>query len=123
MIDVPHPFVYCLDFGFKYPHIHPRVNADLLRPFVQPSACSLRPGERDFPLVGDASKPIETLLARRSSRGRPPKDGRPSYQYKVQFKNLDALYDVWMTERQLRDMHPEIAPSLIADCDATYPPS
>jgi hypothetical protein len=90
---------------------------------VQHTACSLRPGERDFPCVGDASRPIETLLARRSSRGRPPKDGPPSYQYKVEIKDLDALYDVWMTERQLRDMNPEIAPSLIAACDATYPPS
>lgn len=25
---VPHPFVYTVDFGFKYPHIPPRVNAD-----------------------------------------------------------------------------------------------
>lgn len=25
----------------------------------------------------------------------------------------------WLTDRQLRDLHPEHAPSLIADCDAT----
>ena len=120
---VPHPYVYTVDFGFKYPHIHPRVNADLLRLFMQPSACSLRTGESDYPLVGDANRPIETLLARRSGRGRPPRSGRPSYQYKVQFRDLDAMYDVWITERQLRDLHPETAPTLIADCDATYQPS
>ena len=75
------------------PHIHTTVNADLLRPFVQPSLCALRTGEHDYPLLGDPSRPIEVLLARRSGRGRPPRGGRPSYQYKVHFKNLDALYE------------------------------
>jgi hypothetical protein len=60
---------------------------------------------------------METLLALRSSRARRPKDARPSYQYKVQLQNLDALYNICMTERQLRDVHPEIAPSFIAACD------
>ena len=87
---------------------------------MQPFACSLRTSEGDYPLVGDSNRPIEPLLARRSARGRPPQSGRPSYQNKVEFRDLDAMYDVWMTERQLRDLHPETAPTLIADCDATY---
>ena len=63
---VPYPFVYSPDFGFRYPHIHPRVNAGLFHSFVQSSACSLRIGESHHPLVGNASTPIETLLARLS---------------------------------------------------------
>jgi hypothetical protein len=69
--------------GFKFPHVHPRVSADLIKPFVQPSACALRPGEADFPIVGDASRDIEVLLARAPARGRPPQKGRRIYQYNV----------------------------------------
>ena len=120
--SVPHPFVYSIDFGFKFPHVHPRVSANLLRPFVQPSTCALRFDEPDYPLVGDGSRPIEILMARRAGRGRPPQHGRPSYQYKIRFRNLDALYDCWMTEKELRCKHPDSAPSLIADCDARHSP-
>jgi hypothetical protein len=109
-----------LDFGFKFPHVHPRVSADLIKPFVQPSTCMLRPGEVDIPLVGDASRPIQQLVARAPARGRPPFSGRRSYQYKIRFKALDSHYDVWLTEKMLRTKHPELAPDLIAACDAQY---
>jgi hypothetical protein len=118
--SIPYPYVYQLNMGFKFPHVHPRVSADLIKPFVQPSACALRPGEADFPIVGDASRDIEVLLARAPARGRPPQKGRRSYQYKCRFKALDALYDLWLTEKNLRLMHPESAPALIAACDARY---
>jgi hypothetical protein len=117
---VPYPYVYQVDFGFKFPHIHPRVNADLIRPFVQPSSCALRPNESDVPLVGDADRPVQVLVARAPARGRPPIQGRRSYQYKCRFKDLDAHYDLWLTEKVLRLKHPDLAPSLIAECDARY---
>jgi hypothetical protein len=109
--------VYHLDLGYKFPHVHPHVSADVIQPFVQLSACALRKGGIDFPVVGDASRPIEFLVARAAARGRPPRQG---YQYRFRFKALDAHYDVWLTEKKLRTVHPEHAPSLIADCDAKY---
>lgn len=118
--SIPYPYVYQLDLGFKFPHVHPRVSADLIKPFVQPSACALRPGEADFPVIGDATRDIEVLLARAAARGRPPVNGRRSYQYKCRFRALDAHYDLWLTEKNLRLMHPESAPALIAACDAKY---
>jgi hypothetical protein len=78
--------VYELDFGFKFPHVHPRVSADLIKPLVQPSTCTLRPGEVDIPLVGDASRPIQQLVARAPARGRPPFNGRRSYQLQDPFQ-------------------------------------
>jgi hypothetical protein len=43
----PHPYVCHLDLGYKFPHVHPLVSADVIKPFVQPSACALRKGEVD----------------------------------------------------------------------------
>lgn len=103
---IPYPYVYQLDLGFKFPHVHPRVSADPIKPFVKPSACALRPGEADFCLVGDATRDIEILLARATARRRPPQKGRRSYRYKFRFKALDAHYDLWLTEKNLRIMHP-----------------
>ena len=119
---IPHPYVYELSFGWKFPHAHPRVNAELLRPFVQPSSCAFRKGESDFPVLGDANRPIEDLIARAPARGHPPAAGRRSYQYKCRgrFEKLDAHYDLWLTERQLRALHPERALPLMAACDARY---
>jgi hypothetical protein len=120
---IPHPYVYHVDFGYKFPHVHPRVSADVIKPFVQASACRLRPHEVDVPLVGDPDREIEVLVARAAARGRPPVKGRRSYQYKCRFSKLDAHYDLWLTEKTLRSKHPEQAPSLIADCDAKYQPT
>jgi hypothetical protein len=118
--SIPYPYVYQLNMRFKFTHVHPCVSADLIKPFVQPSACALRPGKADFPIVGDASRDIQVLLAHAPARGRPPQKGRRSDQYKCRFKALDALYDLWLTEKNLRLMHPESAPALIAACDARY---
>jgi hypothetical protein len=65
-------------------------------------------------------EPIECLVARAAARGRPPRQGRRSYQYKCRFKTLDAHYDVSLTEKKLLVMHPNSAPSLIAACDAKH---
>ena len=111
---IPHPYVYHLDLGFKYPRVHPRMSADVIKPFVQPSACALRSGEADFACVGDASRDIEVSLARAAARGRPPSAGHRSYQYKCRFKNLDSHYDLWLTEKNLLLMHPtQLPPSLL----------
>jgi hypothetical protein len=118
---IPYPYVYELSLGFKFPNVHPRVNAELLRPFVQPSSCAFRKHQSDYPLIGDATRPLESLVARASARGRPPRVGRRSYQYKCKFKHLDSHYDLWITEKKLRAMHPVEAPPLIAACDARYP--
>jgi hypothetical protein len=74
-----HPYVYHLDLGYKFSHVHPRVSADVIKPFVQPSACALRKGEVDFPVIRDASRPIDCLVARAAARGRPPRQGRLSF--------------------------------------------
>jgi hypothetical protein len=112
--------VYQLDFGFKFPHVHPRVSADLMTPFLQPSTFTMRTGEVDIPLVGDASRPIQQLVARSPARGRPPFNGRRSYQYKIRFKTLDSHHDVWLSEKMIRTKHLDLAPDLIAECDAQY---
>jgi hypothetical protein len=117
---IPYPYVYHVDFGYKFPHVHPRVSADVIKPFVQASACAFRPHEVDVPLVGDPSREIEVLVSRAAARGRPPVKGRRSYQYKCRFRKLDAHYDLWLTEKTLRSKHPETAPSLIAACDAKF---
>ena len=117
---VPYPYVYELSLGSKFPNVHPRFNAEVLRPFVQPSSCAFRKHQADHPVIGDASRPIESLVARAPARGRPPASGRRSYQYKCRFEDLDAHYDIWLTEKQLHNRHPERAPSLIASCDARY---
>jgi hypothetical protein len=103
-----------------FPHVHPRVSADLNKPLVQPSSCTLRPGEVDTPLVGDASRPIQQLVSCAPARGRPSFSGRRSYQYKIRFTGLDSHYDVWLTEKMLRTKHLELAPDFIAVCDAQY---
>jgi hypothetical protein len=48
----------------------------------------------------------------------PPMKGRQSYQYKCRIKAVNAHYDLWLTEKNLRLIHPDSAPSLIAACDA-----
>jgi len=121
IVKVPRPYVYVVDFGAKFPNANALVNADLLRPFVQPSSTPLRHAEDDFPLVGDPNRPIERLVSRARARGRPPAHGRPSFQYRVRFSDLDSHYDVWLTEKELHTKHPDVAPSLIAACDEQYP--
>jgi hypothetical protein len=56
IIASPYPYVYHLDLGYKFPHVHPLVCADVIKPFVHPCACVLRKGEVDFPVIGDASR-------------------------------------------------------------------
>lgn len=121
IVAMPRPYVYVIDFGSKFPHASDLVNADLLRPYVQPSSTPLRHAEDDFPPVGDPNRPIETLVARARARGRPPSHGRPSFQYRVRFKHLDSHYDIWLTEKELLTKHPDFAPSLIAAYDAQHP--
>jgi hypothetical protein len=117
------PYPYHVDIGHKFPHVHPRVSADVIKPFVQASACRLTPHEVDVSLTGDPSREIEVLVTRAAARGRPPVKGRRSYQYKCRLCKLDAHYDLWLTEKTLRSKHPEKTPSLIADCDAKYQPT
>ena len=119
IVSMHRPYVYVVDFD-KFPHASNVVNADLLRPYVQPSSTPLRHAEDEFPTVGDPNRPIETLVARARARGRPPAHGRPSFQYRVRFKDLDSHYNLWLTEKELHTRHPDVAPSLIAACDATY---
>ena len=106
--------------GSKFSSASNLFNADLLRPYVQPSSTPLRHAEDDLPTVGDPNRPIETVVSRARARGRPPASGRPSFQYRVRFKDLDSHYDLWLTETELHTRHPDVAPSIIAACDARY---
>ena len=120
IVKVPRLYVYVVDFGAMFPNANALVNADLLRPFVQPSSTPLRHAEDDFPLVGDPNWPIERLVSRARARGCPSAHGRPSFPYRVRFADLDS-HDVWPTEKELHTKHPDVAPSLIAACDEQYP--
>jgi hypothetical protein len=117
----PSPNVYQIDFGAKFPNTHNHVNVDILRPYVQPSASrGLRPDEQDLPAIGGTGPDteIEILVGRQRSRGRPRTDGRPHYQYRVRFQDRDSHYDMWLTERVLRQRYPTSGPRLIEDYDA-----
>jgi hypothetical protein len=52
---------------------------------------------------------IESLVGRQQSRGRPRTDGRPHYRYRVHFQDRDSHYDMWLTERVLRQRYPTSA--------------
>jgi hypothetical protein len=92
---------------------------DTLRPYFQPSQALLRM-DKDLQLVGtQKGHPIEALISRQRSRGRPSHSGRPHYKYRVRFEDLDHAYDVlWLTKRVLRERYPDVAPKLIEECDA-----
>lgn len=113
------PYVYDDDFDSKFLHPSNSANADLLRPYVQPSSTPLQHDDDNFIPVGDPDRPTETLVARARARGRPPAHGRPSFQYRVRFKHLDSHYNLWLSEKELHTRHLDVAPSLIAACVAT----
>jgi hypothetical protein len=114
--------MYQIDFGAKFPNTQNHVNVDTLRPYIQPSASrGLRPDEPGLPAIGGMGPEaeIESLVGRQRSRGQPRTDRRPHYQYRVHFQDRDSLYDMWLTERVLRQRYPTSGPRLIEDYDAS----
>jgi hypothetical protein len=57
------------------------------------------------PIASGAQHPkILDLVGRQSARGRPRHRGRLHFLYRVRFPDLDHHYDVWLTEKTLRQL-------------------
>jgi hypothetical protein len=65
---------------------------------------------------------ILDLVGRQRARGRPSHSGRPHDQYRVRFPGLDHHYDVWLTEKTLRQRYPSNADMLIQSFDEKADP-
>jgi hypothetical protein len=108
-----------VDFGDKYPEAHRRVNADRLRSDT-PATATPRFRDQDAlpPIASGAQHPkILDLVGRQRARGRPRHNGRPHFLYRVRFPDLDHHYDVWLTEKTLRQRYPGNADLLIHSFD------
>jgi hypothetical protein len=122
VLDHRSPQTYKLGFGEKYPGLSPYLNITDLRPYILTLLHLPTPTTGRSAAYGRHQRPTcWAIIAQARARGRPTKDGRFGLQFQVKFQNLDSHYNVWLSEKRLREYYPDKADSLIAKFNANKP--